>query len=148
MKFTFFDEFSKHVKISNFIEILPFGGELFHADGQADGQTYVTKLILAFPNFANVSEGLIEFEEMECLQGQNTTIFFQRILRYHKLTDQKQRPIGNPFLRPCVNLYDIVNSVHMPLRSLQIQTVPASAVTDLIHARTPIHVTKRHFLTE
>jgi len=50
----------------------------------------MTKLILAFPNFANVSEGLLEFEEMECLQLQNTTIFFQRIVHYHKLTDQKQ----------------------------------------------------------
>jgi hypothetical protein len=29
------------------------GAELFHAD-ETDGQTDVTKLIIAFPNFANV----------------------------------------------------------------------------------------------
>jgi hypothetical protein len=35
------------------MKIRPVGAELFHADGQADGQTDMTKLIVAFRNFAN-----------------------------------------------------------------------------------------------
>jgi len=31
---------SKNVQISNFINIRPVGTELFHGDGQADGQTW------------------------------------------------------------------------------------------------------------
>jgi hypothetical protein len=37
-------------QISNFIKIRPFGAEMLHADGQ---QTDVTKLVVAFRNFAN-----------------------------------------------------------------------------------------------
>jgi len=36
--------------MSNFIKLRPVGAELFHADGQTD----MTKLILAFRTFANV----------------------------------------------------------------------------------------------
>jgi hypothetical protein len=32
------DKFSKNIPISNFKKILPMGAELFHADGQIDGQ--------------------------------------------------------------------------------------------------------------
>ena len=32
------------------------GAELFHAEGRADRQTYVTKLIVTFRNFANASK--------------------------------------------------------------------------------------------
>jgi hypothetical protein len=35
------------------MNILPVGAELFHADGQTDGRTDLTKLIVAFCNFAN-----------------------------------------------------------------------------------------------
>jgi hypothetical protein len=41
--------FSKNPQISNFMEIRPVGAELFHADGWTD----MTKLIVAFRNFAN-----------------------------------------------------------------------------------------------
>jgi hypothetical protein len=44
----FFDTLSKSVKISNFLKICPLGAELFHADGQTD----MTKLIVAFRSFA------------------------------------------------------------------------------------------------
>ena len=37
----------------NFMKVLPVGVELFHADGRTEGQTYMTKLIVAFRNFAN-----------------------------------------------------------------------------------------------
>ena len=34
------------------MKIRPMGAELFHADGRTDGQTDMTKLIVAFRNFA------------------------------------------------------------------------------------------------
>ena len=40
-------------KTSNFIKILQTGAELFHADGQTDGQTDIMKLKVAFGTFAN-----------------------------------------------------------------------------------------------
>jgi hypothetical protein len=51
--FTFLDRFAKNTQIPNFTEICPVGAELFHADGQTDGQADTTKLIVAFSNFAN-----------------------------------------------------------------------------------------------
>jgi len=45
------DRFSKKTQISNFMKIRPVGAEMF----QADGQTDMTKLIVAFRNFANAS---------------------------------------------------------------------------------------------
>jgi hypothetical protein len=36
------------------MKIRPVGAELFHADGQTDRQTDMTKLIAAFRNFADV----------------------------------------------------------------------------------------------
>jgi len=44
----FFDTFSKSIKMSNFLKISPLGAEFFHADGQTD----MTKLIVALRNFA------------------------------------------------------------------------------------------------
>jgi len=41
--------FSKSTQITNFIKIRQVGAELFHADGQTD----MTKLIIAFRNFDN-----------------------------------------------------------------------------------------------
>jgi hypothetical protein len=46
-------------KYSNLIEIRPVGAE-FHAGGRTDGETDMTKLIVAFPNFPNAeSYGII-----------------------------------------------------------------------------------------
>jgi len=45
--------FDKDTHIPYFIKILPVGTELFHADRGTDRQTDMTKLIVAFPNFAN-----------------------------------------------------------------------------------------------
>jgi len=39
--------------ISNFFKTRPVGDELYHADGRTNGQTYMTKLIVAFRDFAN-----------------------------------------------------------------------------------------------
>ena len=48
-KFNFLDWSSRNTQKSNFMNILPVGAELFHVDGQRD----MTKLIVAFRNFAN-----------------------------------------------------------------------------------------------
>ena len=44
----FSTDFRKILKTSNSMKIRPVGAELFHADGQTD----MTKLIVAFRNFA------------------------------------------------------------------------------------------------
>jgi hypothetical protein len=44
-----FSRFSKNNQISNFVKIRPVGAELLYADGR----TEITKLIVAFRNFAN-----------------------------------------------------------------------------------------------
>jgi len=50
-------EFSSHIlkKATNikFFKLRPLGPQLYHADGWTDKQTYMTKLIVAFGNFAN-----------------------------------------------------------------------------------------------
>ena len=49
MKLDFFDRFSKNTHIPNLMKIRPVGAEFFHSDGL----TEMTKLIVAFRNFAN-----------------------------------------------------------------------------------------------
>jgi hypothetical protein len=45
---TFLDSFCKNAQIPNLLKIRPTGAQLFHADGQTD----ITKLIVAFRNFS------------------------------------------------------------------------------------------------
>jgi hypothetical protein len=49
----FLDRFSENTKISNFTNIFQVGAELLHAGGRTDGQTYMTKVIVAFLIFSN-----------------------------------------------------------------------------------------------
>ena len=49
------DIFSKNSQTSNLMKILPVGAELFHAKGQTD----MTRLIVAFRNFANSPKNVI-----------------------------------------------------------------------------------------
>jgi len=49
----FLDRFSKYTQISNFKKIRLAEAELCHADGRTDGRTDMTKLMVAFRNFAN-----------------------------------------------------------------------------------------------
>jgi hypothetical protein len=48
----FLERFSKNPQISNFMKIRPVAAQLFHADGRTD----MTKLIVAFRNFAKASK--------------------------------------------------------------------------------------------
>jgi hypothetical protein len=52
MKIEFPRQLFEKAQISNFGKIRPVGVELFHADGLTDGNTDMTKLIVAFGNFA------------------------------------------------------------------------------------------------
>ena len=52
MKLDFLRHISKKAQISNFIKIRPVGTELYHADRRTD----MTKLTVAFRNFANKPE--------------------------------------------------------------------------------------------
>jgi hypothetical protein len=52
MKLEFAGRIFKNIQISNLIKILPAGPDLFHAGGQTDRQTDITKLRVAFRSFA------------------------------------------------------------------------------------------------
>ena len=56
MKLEFSRQMFEKSQISNYIKVRLVGAELFHADGRTDRQIYgrtdMTKLILAFRNFA------------------------------------------------------------------------------------------------
>jgi len=52
-------DFLKNNQISVFMKILPVGAELFHADGRTDRRTDMTKLIVAFRNFANAPKAVL-----------------------------------------------------------------------------------------
>ena len=41
------------------MKIRPVQAEVFHADGQRDGQTDMTKLTVAFRNFANATKNAV-----------------------------------------------------------------------------------------
>ena len=49
----------KNSVISNFMKICLVGAELFHVDRQTDRHTDMTKLIVAFHNFANVPKNYV-----------------------------------------------------------------------------------------
>ena len=53
MKLEFSRQIFKKAQISNLIKIRPVGAELFHAGGRTDRRTDMTKLTIAFRNFAN-----------------------------------------------------------------------------------------------
>ena len=53
MKLSFLNRFLKNPKVSNFFKICPVGDDVFHANGQTDRRTDMTKLIVAFRFFTS-----------------------------------------------------------------------------------------------
>ena len=62
----FLDRFSKNTLKPNSVKIHPVGAELFHTDGR----TEMTKLIVAFRNFANVPKKRQSYNSTVCLMRQ------------------------------------------------------------------------------
>jgi hypothetical protein len=62
VRFNFLGRFSKYTQISNFTKIRPVGAELFDVEGQTDGQTDMTKLIVVFLNFAKEPKSTCSIE--------------------------------------------------------------------------------------
>ena len=72
------DLFSKNTQVPNFIKILLLGVELFRTekvdrrrDGGTDRQTDMTKLIIAFHNFANAFKTEHAFISVHCKETLN-----------------------------------------------------------------------------
>jgi hypothetical protein len=55
----FLDRFSKNARISNFVKIVSLGAEFFHTDVWTEGQTDMTKLIIALRDFSNSPDKLV-----------------------------------------------------------------------------------------
>ena len=53
-------EFPQQFRKYNFMKIRPVGPEFFHAKERTVGQTDMTKLIVAFRNFANAPNNRVE----------------------------------------------------------------------------------------
>jgi hypothetical protein len=56
----FLNSFSKNTQIPKFMNIRLVGAELFHADRRTGGQADMTKLMVHFRNFANVSNKTVK----------------------------------------------------------------------------------------
>jgi len=64
IKFNFLDRFWKNTQISNFKKFRTMEAELFHADGQTDSRTDMTKLIASFHNLTNASKMITSFKRI------------------------------------------------------------------------------------
>jgi len=62
--------------------IRPMGAELFHADRRTDGRTDMTKLIVAFCNFANAPKKKIWNSMKNYSTRIHTTILFTNTLYF------------------------------------------------------------------
>jgi hypothetical protein len=71
MNLNFLDEVSKNAPMSNFMKIFSVGAKLFHANRRTDRETDMTKLIVAFRNFASPPKNfsLDEFMQISLPQG-------------------------------------------------------------------------------
>ena len=63
------------------------GAELFHADRQTDGQTEITKLIVAFRNFSDASKNLVRKGAENILKYKDLTIEIQLHVDYRNKYD-------------------------------------------------------------
>jgi hypothetical protein len=60
------DRFSRNTQISNFMKIRQVGAESFHEDGQTDGQTDTTQLIVTFRNLETRLEAVLLVRATRC----------------------------------------------------------------------------------
>jgi len=74
MKLEFSLQIVKNFQISCFTNIRPLGAVLLHADGQTD----MTKLIVAFRNFANAHKNYDEYDKATKLLQQHRLHEFRR----------------------------------------------------------------------
>jgi hypothetical protein len=85
MKLEFSREFffSKNTQISNLMKIRPVGADLLHADRLTDGWTDMTKLTVAFLNFAKApTNALVKYKF--CLrQFSRIYVYSLKICPYH-----------------------------------------------------------------
>ena len=61
MNLKFLDMFLKNTQTPTFIKVCPVGAELFHAERRTDRQTDMTKLLVAFRNFASAPNKTVRF---------------------------------------------------------------------------------------
>ena len=62
----FSTDFSKNTRIWNLMKIRPVEADLFHADGRTDGQTGMTKLTVAFHDFATAPKNWETKQRLTC----------------------------------------------------------------------------------
>ena len=67
MKLELSRQIFEKVSYTEFHQICPVGAESFHADRQADGRTDMTKLIVAFRNFANTPKSCVNYVDIVAL---------------------------------------------------------------------------------
>jgi len=79
----FLDRVYKNPQIPNFTKIRPVGAELSPADGETDGRTDMTKLIVAFRNFANA---LITYYEYKLHIHRIVRQLMWRLCYFHKIS--------------------------------------------------------------
>ena len=119
----FLDRVEKNTQISNFTKIYPVRAELLHADGQSD----MTKLTVAFRNFANVPtkgptmKKIRKFQEARNTTGQaNMT----PAKNYGVCVDMQQTGVIQPtdqicqttrlltsYVKECIYTYYVVNFI-------------------------------------
>jgi hypothetical protein len=109
-------------------KILPFGGELFHADGQTDRHDEANT---RFSQFCESVRRVVRVRR----DGVSTRAIYNNLLStcrsLSEVDGSKTKTYWESILLPSVNPSHIVKSVHMPLCSPQIQNVLTSAVKGL-----------------
>ena len=70
------------------MKIRRVGAELFHADRQPDGQTYVTKLIVAFRNFVMAPKSDLSYKTL-FTSATRTLLLFQATTNFDPFYSQE-----------------------------------------------------------
>jgi hypothetical protein len=126
--------FEKKTQISNFINIRPVSAELFHADRRTDRRTDMTKLIVAYRNFAKAPNDYLIlskfvfifklhniFKIVHTLYVTITKIYITTN-SYTKL-EQNMYKTSQEFRHVSVYCYTIFRGTHWTHKSTQIQLI-------------------------